>query len=646
MSAVAGLLRFDGRKVAVRDVERMAAALRAHGPDRSATVAEGSIGLAHVLMRMTPEDRFDHQPWRGASGATITADLRLDNRDDMLARLGVAAVDAMAWSDSRVLLAAWERLGDSLWAMLNGPFAAAIWEPRRRMLTLARDQLGQNVVMWHRAAHFFAFATMPKGLFALPEVPRELNEDKFADFLVLNHGDHATTPYRNIFRIPPAHVMTVREDGSIAQRRYWTTADIKPIRLASDQAYAEGLRGCLDRAVRRQLRTVHPVGCFLSGGLDSSAVAALAARAMRESNQRLSAYTHVPRRGFDGPVPPGRYADETPYVEAISKAIGNIDVTYVRNDECDEFAELDRFFLAMEGPVRNPTNLGWMLAIRRIARAHGRRVLLGGVHGNLTISWSGWSQAIDHLLRGRLITAFRQWRQIYRQSSDSGWSCLRKLFVDPLVPGSLAAWTDRRRQPNRLGPWQEHAAIRPAFAAETRIEERAASVGHDFLYRLRPGERMGCLTPVDYLGDWSAAEKAITGVEERDPTADMDVVNYCVAIPPEQFLAEEIDRSLIRRAMWGLLPEIVLTNRLDGLQSADWYEKLEVRRSSLAAELADISTSPLARKAIDLDRLDRAIRNWPKQGWHTRQVIVEHHHALTRGIAAGRFLRWFETANR
>ena len=158
-------------------------------------------------MRMTPEDQYDRQPWRGASGAMITADLRLDNRDDVLARIGVAPQDAMAWPDSRVLLRAWEKFGDDLWPTLRGPFAVAIWDPRSRILTLARDHLGLNVVMWHKSEHFFAFATMPKGLFALPDVPRELSEEKFADFLVLNHADHATTIYRNVFRVPPAHVV-------------------------------------------------------------------------------------------------------------------------------------------------------------------------------------------------------------------------------------------------------------------------------------------------------------------------------------------------------------------------------------------------------------------------------------------------------
>jgi asparagine synthase (glutamine-hydrolysing) len=645
MSGIAGLLRFDGKRVERRELERMANALRAHGPDRAEVLVTGSVGLVQVLMRMTPEDRFDRQPLRGASGAVITADLRLDNRDEVLARLGVAPQDAMAWPDSRVLLAAWEKFGDDLWATLRGPFAAAIWDPRKQTLTLARDHLGLKVVMYHKTERFFAFATMPNGLFALPEVPRELSEEKMADFIVLNHADHKTTFYRDIFRVLPAQLMMVGAEGTMAQRRYWSTADIRPIQLASDQAYAEGLRACLDRAVRRQMRSAHPIGCYLSGGLDSSAVAALAARALGEKGQRLAAFTQVPREGFAGPVPPGRYADETPYVEAICLALGNIDVTYIRNNEVDDFADLERLFLLLEAPVRNPSNLGWVLAITRLARAQGRRVLLGGQWGNFTISWPGWSQTADHLLHGRLITAYRQWRQYYRNSPDSRSVVFRKLFIEPLAPQKIANWAHRRRY-GPAAPWIKHAPILPEYALAMAVDARAREVGHDFLYRARPGERSAGLTVVDYFGEWSAAQQAFHGVETRDPTADMDVVAYCFGVPPQQYLAEGVDRSLIRRAMWGLLPDLVLTNRLMGLQSADWYEKLEGRREKFLAEIAELATSPLARKAIDLERVARALRSWPDGHWQRKSVIEEYHLALTRGIAGARFLRWIESANR
>ena len=642
MSGIAGLLRFHGAAVSRHDLDRMANALRPHGPDRSAIALADRIGFVHVLMRMTPEDQFDHQPFRASSGAMITADLRLDNREEVLAWVGVVSRDAAVWPDARIVLMAWEKFGDAVWPKLRGPFVVAIWHPPSRTLTLARDHLGLNVLMWHRSEEFFAFASMPKGLFALPKVPRELCEEKFADFLVLNHSAHATTLYRHVFRLPPAHIAKLTADGNMVEERYWSVNDVKQIRLSSDQAYADGLRECLDRAVRRQMRSLSPIGSHLSGGLDCSSVSVLAARALGERGRRLSAFTEVPRAGFDGPVAEGCYADETPYVEAIRNLAGNIDVTYIRNDECDDFADLNHIFVAFEGPVRNPATLGWMLAISRAARAQGRRVLLGGFFGNYTISWHGWSQTVEHLLAGRLITAYRQWCLYYRLSPGSRWSAFYRLILEPLLARSVADWKMRHRV---AAPWSNHSAIRADFAAATGVETRARSARHDFLYRDQAGARARALAPVDYTGDWLAAEKSVTGVELRDPTADIDVVSYCFGIPPEQFLVEDVDRSVIRRAMWGLLPDAVLSNRLSGAQSADWYEKIGCRRAYLAEQLAELSSVPSACRAIDFDKLGRAICNWPASGWHTSKVVEEYGFALTRGIAAAKFLRWLESTN-
>jgi len=644
MSGIAGKIRFDGGSVDRHELDRVANALHQYGPDRSATIAQDNVGFVHVLMRMTPEDRHDHQPHRSAGGAMITADLRIDNRDELLKRVGLNRNAANDWSDSRLLLYAWEKLGDAIFRILRGPFAVAIWDQRRRSLTLARDHLGLNALMWHRDRDSFAFATMPGGLFAFSNVPRELCEEKIADFLVLNHSDHARSIYRSIFRIPPAHLMHVAPDGSVRLQQYWSLGEVAPVRMKTDAAYAEGLREKLDRAVRRQMRSLHGVGALLSGGLDSSSVSALAARALGEKNQRLPAFTGVPRRGFDGPVPDGAYADETPLVEAIKSHLGNVDVHYVHNNECDDFGRLERFFIALNAPVRNPANFGWILSLLEHARLQNCRVLLGGLHGNHTISWDGWSQTASHLRQGKLLLAYRQWQLYYRSTAYSRWVAFRKLLLEPLIPLPVSSWIDRRRRPRR-NPWQDHSPIRTEFAGAMAVEERARQLGHDFHYRARRDERKRGLAQVDYLGDWQAAEKAVTGVEVRDPTADIDVVSYCFGIPPQQYLAEGIDRSLVRRAMWGMLPEAVLTNRSRGLQAADWFEKLEAERDALSRQVVALSRSPLVRKMIDLPRLEAAIRTWPETGWERLDVFREYNLALTRGIAGARFLQWFESAN-
>src|ERR1700751_712419 len=119
MSGIAGLIRFDSRPVIRRDLERPANALTQYGPDRVDILARDNIGLVHALMRMTPEDRFDRQPHQGASGSIITADARLANRDELLARIGIARGEAADWPDSRLLLMGWEKCGDEIWPSLR-----------------------------------------------------------------------------------------------------------------------------------------------------------------------------------------------------------------------------------------------------------------------------------------------------------------------------------------------------------------------------------------------------------------------------------------------------------------------------------------------------------------------------------------------
>ncbi len=639
MSGIAGLFRFTG-PVHRRELERTAGALQLYGPDRSSIRIEHSVGLVHALMRMTPEDQFDLQPEIGQSGALITADLRLDNRNEVLERIGVGAATAKYWPDSRILLRAWEKFGHAIWPHLRGPFAAAIWDPRQHALILARDHLGLNALMWHRGEDFFAFASMPCGLFALQNVPRQLNEEKFADFLVLNHAEHRTTIYRSIFRVSPGAILRITDEGSVLERQFWSPKDIEPVSKRSDAEYAEGLRAVLETAVRRQMRSRTEVACLLSGGLDSSAVTAVAAKIAAGRGARLWAYTGVPRAGFAGKVPAGCYADPRPYVEAIRRAIPNIDVNYICITQPDPRL-LERLFLCLQSPVRNPMNLDWYVEVLQLARARGHRVLLGGLFGNATISWDGWSQTAGHLLRARLLKAFRQYQLHYRLTSLSRWQAFRHLFLEPLAPNSIVElWRQRLAT-----PWVLHSPILSSFAVEQKVRVRARKQGHDLRYRRRLSERVELLRQADYIGDWNAAEKSLSGVEVRDPTADIDVVSYCFGIPPDQYLAEGIDRSLVRRAMWGEVPDCVLTNRTIGIQAADWQESLKQRQGEFAKHVHWASESQLVKRSIDVERLRRAIDNWPNMDWESTPIFIEYNLALQRGVAAARFLRWFESAN-
>src|SRR5262249_54015712 len=155
-------------------------------------------------------------------------------------------------------------------------YAFALWDDARRHLVLARDPIGQRPLHYHRGKGFFAFASMPKGLHSLAAVPYEPDEDGIAEYLLLMPSSGPRTYFRGIERVLPGQIVTVTSNG-LAARRHWQPK-IRPLRLRRTEEYCEALRGHLDQAVKCRLRGAKDVGAHLSGGLDSSAVAATAAR--------------------------------------------------------------------------------------------------------------------------------------------------------------------------------------------------------------------------------------------------------------------------------------------------------------------------------------------------------------------------------
>ena len=186
MTAIAGLWRFDGRPDAAAGCARMLAAQELYGRHHGAQWSNGSVALGRRLMRTLPEDAFDRQPLIGGEGRyVLVADVRLDNRDELAEILRIPSPQAQTLCDAAILLAAIERWDEACVEHLVGDYAFALWDGKRRRLFLARDPLGQRPLHYHRGHNFFAFASMPKGLHALPDVPYAADEERIAEFLAL-----------------------------------------------------------------------------------------------------------------------------------------------------------------------------------------------------------------------------------------------------------------------------------------------------------------------------------------------------------------------------------------------------------------------------------------------------------------------------
>ncbi len=274
MSALAGRWNFDGNPEAAASCRRMLAAQQIYGPHDGAQWDDGGIALGRRLFRLLPEDAFDRQPLAGGGGRyRLIADLRLDNRDELARDIGIDPSRATSLSDAAILLAAWERWQEAVFDHLFGDYAFALWDGRDRHLILARDALGGRPLHYHRGDGFLAFASMPKGLHALDDVPYGPDEVCVAEYLALIPEHGSGSFFKDVNRVEPGHFVIVTPLGETA-KRHWEPRRYT-LKLDSADDYAEALRHQLDRAVETRLRGAGgQVAAHLSAGLDSSAVAA------------------------------------------------------------------------------------------------------------------------------------------------------------------------------------------------------------------------------------------------------------------------------------------------------------------------------------------------------------------------------------
>ncbi len=646
MSALCGIFRFDRAPVARTELDPLLRALEGFGEDPGVwapEAAEAPVALGCRPLRITPEDACHHPPIRSADGQLVlVADVRLDNREELARSLGLAGREAATLPDGAFILAAYQAWGAEAPRRLLGDFAFVLWDGRRRALFAARDGVGQRVLFYHRSPRRLALASSAPALLALPDTPRRLNQQKIADALVLLQ-DPGTTFFQDVFRLPPGHALTATAAG-LTIERFWSPVPRQRIVLRSDEEYVQGFLEVFDAAVRARLRSAGEVGVLLSGGLDSTAVAGTAAGQLRSQGRRLFAYHAAPRLGFQGGAGPGVIYDESDDAAAVAALHDNVSLTVIRPDRRAPPFSTEAMFRWYGLPPRNPSNQWWGEAIYAAARAAGVRVLLTGDKGNATISYSGLPSLPDLAVAGQWWYLWRELRALAQARRQRLWPLLKHRVLWPLLPAPIALGY-RRLRGVRETPAAERAcsAIHPEFARQCGVEDRLRAVGKDELGLSRLREvpyRVLALTAPGDAADLDNGFRGWFGIETRDPTADLRVIEFCFAIPGSQYLRGGSDRWLVRRAMRGRVPDRVLDRRTRGLQSADWPEWLPGLRSRMRASLDRMERSETARRALDLERLRALLHRWPDRLGPEHEA--DYLHRLLRGITIGSFICWFE----
>lgn len=635
MSGICGVFRFDGETVAQRDLDRQVARLSHLGPDRTRTWRAGPIGLGHLMMRIASEDAFDTQPLCDG-GLSLVADLRLDNREELAEALSIDAAALATMPDSALLFAAYKKWGAECVERLIGDFAFAAWDAQEQTLTLGRDHMGQRHVFYHEGDGFFAFATEIKGLWAIPQIPRTLMEERFAKrFLFDETDDVGETIYEGIRAVPGGTVLTIGADGAITSCRYWEPhAD--PVHENRDEVYyIETYRKILAEAVACRLRrATTPAGLLMGGGFDSSAICALAGPTVTQQGRKFIAVSSVMPEDYRGTM-----RDARRWVEMCRRHMPYLEVRYITRAGLDILTGMEQCFLATDDG-HSPNRYINDAMYAEIAAA-GARTAMDGFGGDYTLNPRG-QNALARMLRTgqlrRFASEFGAVRRHLRQSVKQTF--VRNVLLHILPTSWLRIWICYRSGLRLLGPTLP--------LSRQIIQGRGRKARSQFAYRSGQSQRISMERALRRQQNYEALAGSILaaarGLEFTQPFHDKRVVEFGLAIPEELYLKNGKTRYLARQALKDLYPP-EYQDRLPGNDDTSPDNLVMVKRIEprMLAEIDRMAKKPYLSRYFDFPRMRKMLTR-RKVEQHASGREFDTNQAMLAFLTA-RYIEWFRGDN-
>lgn len=556
MCGIAGIVDFAGVPIDARLVRAMCDALRHRGPDdqgivdlgvngqrsRAAAVVFGNrrLSIIDVAGGHQPIPNEDRTVWTVLNG-------EIYNYRTLRDELESNGHQFATRTDTEVIVHAYETYGDAFVEHLDGMFALAIWDTRRQRLLLARDRLGMKPLVYVHLGSRLTFASELQALFAVPDIPRDIDPVAIGNYLTYMAIPAPRTVFRAARKIPPAHVLTL-EDGHCSLRRYWTLA-FEPKRRLSDTDAAERVVELLRDAVRKRLMSDVPIGAFLSGGVDSSAVVAL-----------MAGLSDRPVKTFSVGFEEESY-DERPHARRVAEVFGcNHHEFVVQPRAVEVLPRLVRHFgepFADSSAV--PTSY-----VAGLTREHVT-VALNGDGGDE--AFGGYGRHLANALAERFavtpIAGPLRWavKTVVRSSRDGrGRRSRLKRFVE------AAAWSRAERYRAWAGVFSPELATQifpPAAGADAGVAEIFDR--HRFL---DPVDSMLAVDTEFYLPTDLLVKMDITSMmhslEARSPFLDHHLLEFSARLPSHQKVRRLTTKFILKRAMRGLVPVENLTREKRG----------------------------------------------------------------------------------
>jgi asparagine synthase (glutamine-hydrolysing) len=552
MSAIFGYFHRKGRQASQHVTDNMQRALSSWNPDRAGTVKEQNIVLGNLLLHTTEESLNEALPLtENEAQLILTADARIDNRDDLSKILRLE--NTVAVPDSVYILRAYQKWESDCCRYLLGDYAFAVWDGRKKELFCARDHIGARGLFYYCDEDKFIFATEPKGIIASGEVPEKLSEDWIANILVGVYPAKDFAPFEKVKKLPPAHCLTVTPE-KMTLRQYWDLDTKREIRYKREQDYYEELRCLLTQAIGATTRSAFPVGAELSGGLDSSGIAAIAHAELKKRNEKISVFSHALPGWAEGKIYP--FDDEKQFIESVCSFSGIVDQHYIT---AEDKGIIDEFRLSGER-FGYPT--GYQLpvfcdALYEKARDEGMRVLLSGFPGDELVTSHGAEFYNELLHRGRYLPL---WCEIYRHTGEKYFRTWYRLGVKILAYHTPGLFRLLRGNPEPEVNWRDNSfnchVVTDEYAEKMHLRERLFdTTSYPVFNNVRERERVRITeTFVCHRLEQSAAHALHYHLEYRNPLADRRLLEYVLALPPEIKVKNTFRRYPYRKAVEGIVP--------------------------------------------------------------------------------------------
>lgn len=515
----------------------------------------------------------------------ITADAMIDNRDELISALALNDANK-CYTDGHIILEGYKKWGYDTPKYLKGAFAFAIWDSKKKELYITRDHLGNRSLHYRVLEEGFVFSTTAAPLVNRNDNQSCLSEQWIVTFLSLPNAmvdlQNKETPFQDIYRCPIAEYMIVRQNETVS-KKYWDPLNSpSPVRFKTEAEYIRAFQEIFGKAVESCIRTVGEVGLFLSGGLDSTSVAAFAAAPLKKQNKRLKTLTSVPSISMDYDKNPYYSLNEKPKVEALLEMYPELDASFLKADGENIIGSTKTLIDIFESPFKALPNVLWIAEGYRVAQQKGCKVVMKGQFGNLTISRGEYfiyaKDLIDQKRFIKLIVATLAESRVAKVPLKMVLKHFYIMFEPPKVRKLR-----KRGKPEKIKFQNLHMRdfVKPELLIKYKIEELLQK--YSLLYSQQPpigyhGENKNMLmeSTLTILSDIDTKYGLNHGIVMRDPTKDIRVIEYCMNIPYGMYVNKGIKRYLIRTATKGYLPDSIRLN-LDnvGVQGGDWILRLK-----------------------------------------------------------------------